>query len=178
MIVSVWLTFFVRRWKNFEEYYMYPVQINGWQVSSQAMSSSDWDLAFTWYSPDVHLNLTWLSSELPLKTLSGLDWGGWPPRFSCQPQSPFGVLGTRASSGDPDPELNIFDYMKDFTFKVVFILPIVRFRDSPLTLSPDSRTKFVSGSLWGGSEQKTMIGVFISPSCNTSVFFTRVAFKL
>ena len=40
------------------------------------MSSSDWDLTFTWRSPDVHLNLTWPSSDLPLtltRPLPNLD---------------------------------------------------------------------------------------------------------
>ena len=29
------------------------------QVSRPPMSSSDWDLTFTWHSTDIHLNLTW-----------------------------------------------------------------------------------------------------------------------
>ena len=35
------------------------------QVSRPPMSSSDWDLTFTWHAPDVHLT-TWPSSDLPL----------------------------------------------------------------------------------------------------------------
>ena len=34
-------------------------EINKGQVSCPPMSSSDWDLTFTWHSPDTHLNLTW-----------------------------------------------------------------------------------------------------------------------
>ena len=34
---------------------------NYWQVSRPPMSSSDWDLTFTWRSPDIHPTFTWHS---------------------------------------------------------------------------------------------------------------------
>ena len=58
----------------------YPEKWNKYrQVSRPPMSSSDWDLTFTWCSPDVHLT-TWPLSDLPLtltKPLPNLDcWLG------------------------------------------------------------------------------------------------------
>ena len=41
------------------------VRLTSLQVSHPPMSSSDWDLTFTWCLPDVHLT-TWPLSDLPL----------------------------------------------------------------------------------------------------------------
>ena len=43
------------------------------QVSRPPMSSSDWDLTFTWHSPNIHLTFTWHSPEPHLTTWPSSD---------------------------------------------------------------------------------------------------------